>query len=193
MSYDYERNALWYRTYKVASRTIDNKLKTDNKKYIYGSMMGYSPWMFNNFLKFAFVRNPESRFISAWKDKVLRDNWFKFSEAEHEKMKVLDNFISWVETLDIDTCDEHVRSQNSLVDLNNVDFIGRFENFATDFTLLLEKLNIEPDPELEHRNKGLQLDFELTDDQRWRIYRIYEKDFRILYPDHKNTLPALEK
>jgi hypothetical protein len=188
MSYDYRHKALWFRTYKVASRTIDNKLKSNNEKYIYGSLMSYSPWMFRDYFKFAFVRNPESRFISAWKDKVLKQNYFRFSSSEHAKMKDLNYFISWVEKLDIDNCDEHIRSQNSLIDLNNIDFLGRFENFTDDYKFVLEKLKIITNTDVEHKNKGIKIDFELSTTQRLRIYNIYKMDFQLFYPNHKKTL-----
>lgn len=189
MSYDYEHKALWYRTYKVASRTIDDKLKGENKsgKYIYASFMSYLPWMFKDYLKFAFVRNPEARFVSAWKDKIIRQNYFKLDNAEHERMKDLNYFLSWVEKLDIDTCDEHLKSQNSLIDLNNIDFLGRFEYFNRDFGILMERLNIK-DNDIEFHNKGPKKEVELTLEQRKRIYNIYRKDFEIFYPDHFETL-----
>ena len=38
-----------------------------------------------------------------------------FAQISH-----LNVFISWVDKLDIDNCDEHLRSQNSLIDLNNI-------------------------------------------------------------------------
>lgn len=183
ISYDYNHKALWFRTYKVASRTIDEKLKNDcnSKKYIYGSLMSYYPCMFKNYFKFSFVRNPENRFISAWKDKVLKQNYFKFSNSEFVKMKDLNNFISWVDKLDIDNCDEHLRSQNSLIDLNNIDFLGRFENFANDFKIVLDKLKIVND-NIKILNKGIKTDFDLTYEQKIRIYKIYKKDFQIFYP-----------
>ena len=113
ITYDYKHKAIWFRTYKVASRTIDNMLKKDcyDGQYIYGSAMSYSPAMFKSFFKFAFVRNPETRFISAWKDKVLNYNYFNFTESRHEEMKNLDAFIGWVKTLDINNCDERFRTE----------------------------------------------------------------------------------
>lgn len=143
--------------------------------------MSYYPCMFKNYFKFSFVRNPENRFVSAWKDKVLKQNYFKFSNSEFVKMKDLNNFISWVDKLDIDNCDEHLRSQNSLIDLNNIDFLGRFENFANDFKIVLDKLKIVND-NIKILNKGIKTDSDLTYEQKIRIYKIYKKDFQIFYP-----------
>ena len=186
ISYDYKHKALWFRTYKVASRTINNALEGDTHpgEYIYGSEMSYLPKMFKNYFKFAFIRNPEDRFLSAWKDKVLRSNYFKFDDAEYNRMKDLDYFISWVEGLNIDECDEHLRSQYSLIDLNNVDFIGRFENFDSDFDFVLNKLNISHN-KIETLNQGIKKELDLTKEQRLRIYNIYRKGFQLFYPEHK--------
>ena len=61
MSYSYRYKAIWFRNYKVASRTINNYLTADSKPgaLIYGSAMPYSKWSVRNYYKFAFVRNPE--------------------------------------------------------------------------------------------------------------------------------------
>lgn len=187
LSYDYEHKALWFRTYKVASRTINNKLKAEagDDKYIYSSGVSYVPRMFKDYFKFAFIRNPQSRFVSAWKDKILKYNYFDLDMETYEKMKNLDNFISWVETMDVDgvKCDEHLRSQNSLIDLNNLDFLGRFQNFQKDFQFVLDHLNIK-DQKIETYNASKKKQIVLSENQKNRIHRIYEKDFSFFYPDN---------
>ena len=130
LSYNFKYKALWFRTYKVASRTINEHMKESSPgDYIYSSEVGYIPRIYKNFFKFAFVRHPVDKFISAWKDKVLNQNYFQFDTDIYEKMKNLDHFIDWVETLNINNCDEHLRAQNAIIDLENVNFIGYFENF----------------------------------------------------------------
>ena len=189
LSYDYKHKALWFRTYKVASRSIDDSLRDESKpgQYIYGSQMSYSPRLFRKYFKFAFVRNPETRFISAWKDKVMKQNYFNFEDTKHEEMKDFDQFLSWVEQLNIDRCDEHLRSQNSLIDLNHIDFIGRFEHFNHDFQQLTDRIGLK-DQSAKHLNKSPKQELSLTHTQRLRIYKIYEKDFQIFYPNHLETL-----
>jgi len=184
LSYEYNHKVLWFRTYKVASRTIDKKLRDHSKpnSYIYASQMSYLPWMFKKYFKFAFVRNPEQRFISAWKDKVLKQNYFHFPESEYERMKELDYFLSWVERLDITKCDEHLRSQTSLIDLNNIDFIGRLENFENDFKVISQYLG-EEDFKMEFLNQSKKQEVQLTDEQKRRIHQLYRKDFQIFYPN----------
>ncbi len=191
LSYNYKYKAIWYRTYKVASRTIDHHLKQECEpgEYIYASAMGYIPSMFSDYFKFAFVRNPENRFRSAWKDKVLRSNYFGFEEREHERMKDINHFISWVETLDVKNCDEHLMAQSSLVDMNNIDFLGRFEFFQEDFSYVAKKIGLKDFDTSQKLNKTEKIpDQEFTFEQRSRIFNIYRKDFEIFYPEHHNTL-----
>ena len=184
MSYSYRYKALWFRTYKVASRTIDQHLKDESGpgQYIYGSRMPYSRLLMRGFFKFAFVRHPEERFISCWADKVLSQNYFGFSTVQHERMKDLDNFLSWVETQNISNCDEHLMAQTALIDLNHIDFLGRFENFDRDFALVAEKLGIKYENTYKLNVGKGNKSIEINAEQRSRIQELYERDYRILYP-----------
>lgn len=84
LCYNYEYNLLWFRVAKAASRTINKHLfeKSPTEKYIYSSEVGYIPATFNNFTKFAFVRNPVERFLSSWQNKVIDQNYFNFSDSD---------------------------------------------------------------------------------------------------------------
>jgi hypothetical protein len=148
--------------------------------YIYSSEVGYIPSMYNNFFKFAFVRHPVDKFISAWKDKVLNKNYFRFDTSIHEKMKNLDHFIDWVETLDINNCDEHLRAQNALIDLENVNFIGRFENFNNDFRHIAEQINM-PITKIFHNNKSGNTIENLSNNHLIKIEEIYKDDLKLFY------------
>jgi len=182
LSYCYTYKALWFRTYKVASRTIDKHFRENSQKqsYIYSSKTGYLPFMFRNYFKFAFVRNPIDRFLSAWKQKVLMSNSFNFSDEIYKEMHSLENFINWAETLDIDNCDEHLQSQNSMIDLNNIDFIGRFENFELDFKYVAEKINL-PMLQVYHENRSNSSELEIDSNLMERIKLIYKKDINFFY------------
>ncbi len=92
---------LWFRVAKCGSRTINKHLKElAGEDYVYTSPIGYLPGMFKDYLKIAFVRDPVARFISAWKDKVVKQNYFRFSSEIHDKMQNIDNFIDYVEGSD---------------------------------------------------------------------------------------------
>lgn len=185
ISYDFTHKALWFRVYKAATRTIDYHFNKAcyKREYVYSSAIGYIPSMYKDYFKFAFVRNPITRFISAWKDKVLKENYFHFNKEEYEQMKNLDTFIEWVKTQDIMNCDEHIRAQNALIDLNNVDFIGRFESFESDFHFITEYIGIKFDNNLHLNPTHAYDDIDIPESSLRSIAMIYEKDIRIFYPD----------
>lgn len=184
ISYDYAHKALWFRVYKAATRSIDHHLKSGSVKgeYIYSSEVAYRPAMFRDYFKFAFVRNPETRFVSGWKDKVLNQNYFGFDSDEHERMKNLDYFIQWVKTLDIRHCDEHLREQCSLIDLNHIDFLGRFESFDRDFEYVAQQIGLKEYQPVHLNKTKKDSSIVLSDEQKNAIFNIYKKDFEILYP-----------
>lgn len=184
ISYDFKHKAIWFRNYKVATRSIDHQLKNNCEpgEYIYSSAVGYNPSMYKNYFKFAFVRNPVGRFVSAWKDKVLKQNYFKFPDDQHQEMKEIGNFIKWVEGLDIDKCDEHLRAQNALIDLNNIDFLGRFESFDEDFQMVADTLELERNPNVK-LNTTKEIKTKIKNANRDDILKIYEKDARLFYPE----------
>lgn len=179
MSYDYKHKVLWFRVYKAATRSIDHHLKSDCGKgqYIYASESGYKPKMFKDYFKFAFVRNPETRFVSAWKDKVLRQNYFKFSEIEHEKMKEIETFIAWVKKQNLRTCDEHLRTQCSLIDLKHLDFLGRFENFAEDFQKVADKIGLKSYESVHLNQTEKKKVISISDFAKSEIREMYREDF----------------
>ncbi len=185
ISYCYHHKALWFRVYKVATRTINHHLKEESPKgsYIYSSAVGYIPAMFKDYFKFAFVRDPKDRLFSAWKQKVVEQNYFNFSPEQHQSMQEFSNFVQWVSLLPITTCDEHLRAQTSLIDLNNLDFLGRFENFSNDFQYVAKKIGLSQyKPTHLNKSKVPKNTYEINPETEKLIKKIYEKDYRILYP-----------
>lgn len=139
-----QKKFLWFRVPKVGTRTIlkifeDSGVILD-AEHPYGCY--YPPRHYVSYYKFAFVRNPWDRVVSCWHDKVLKINLYKFSEPELNEMKDLNNFISYIEKLNLKKCDVHLRLQSSLIDLNNIDFLGRHENFVDDLSTVLNELDI---------------------------------------------------
>lgn len=177
--YDYKHKALWFRVRKAATTTIKTYFleNTEKNEYIYSSEIGYLPRMFKGYFKFAFVRNPLDRFMSCWQDKVVAGNYFNYSPKVYEKMLDINNFITWVETLNIKTCDQHLREQSSLIDLNNIDFIGRIENFENDFIYVCNQIGMKT-KEIYHKNKS-KIEIEISDEAKARIMMIYKRDFNI--------------
>jgi hypothetical protein len=129
--------------------------------------------VFDEFYKFAFVRNPWDWQVSLFHF-PLRDT----SHHQHELMKSLgtfDNFIKWrVEQ------DQKKRLQKDfVVDENGelmVDFIGRMETLNRDFKGICERLGIEYN--LPHLNQTPRKDYRsyYTPETAAIIAEVYKKD-----------------
>ena len=186
MSYDFERKLLWYRVYKAGTRTIDHLLREQNESgYFYGSAVAKSDPVLNEFFKFAFVRNPVERFLSVWRDKVLRSNYFRLSPHRHKQLKELPEFIEYVQKHQLLDEDEHLYPQVNLIDLTDVDFVGRFEHFEEDLQTMARMAGI-PEPEPVHLNSTATVKkseaYTVTEDDRRQIADLYSQDIRIFYP-----------
>jgi len=118
----------------------------------------YNEIEFKNYFKFAFVRNPWDRLVSAYnflktggvseQDK----NWAKSNIQQYENF---DSFIKgWLNQKNIYSY-YHFIPQFEFVCLDGlelaVDFVGYFENFEQDFKFVADKLGIQA--ELQHLNK----------------------------------------
>lgn len=102
------------------------------------------------FFKFTYVRNPYTRVLSAYLDKVLRD--------PAERVRLLPSmglaadseptfleFLKAIQAMRDSWRDIHWVTQSRLLQINNINynFIGRFESFATTFPVTLELLGID--------------------------------------------------
>jgi Sulfotransferase family len=152
-----EKRFVWFQVPKVGTRTIHGYLKKSSVR-LEGDRPGflyYSPNLYTGYLKFAFSRNPWDRLVSCWSDKVVNLNYFKFPDAELEKMRRFENFVEFVERQNIETCDRHLRLQSKLIDLVNVDYLGRLETFDDDFSYICRRLKLEPKT-IERKNVSAQ-------------------------------------
>ncbi len=102
------------------------------------------------FFKFTYVRNPYTRVLSAYLDKVLRD--------PEERIRLLPSlglpanseptfleFLKAIQAQRDSWRDIHWVTQSRLIQVNNINynFIGRFESFAATFPAVLELLGID--------------------------------------------------
>lgn len=180
-----ERKFIWYRVAKVGTRTIYNAVKEANVSLsVEHAYDVYVPiGCFEDYFKFAFVRNPFDRLVSCWLNKVVgrKKNTFGVNHETWQEMQTLSGFIDYVETLDLQTCNVHLRSQSSLIDLSVIDYVGRMETFSADCREVFNLIGVELNT-LESKNKTKSRtryqDYYNEDDVQ-RVYKLYQKDCQI--------------
>jgi hypothetical protein len=149
---------VWYRNAKVGTRTFFNYIAEHDvtTEMLNASRTPYPTEAFRDYFKFGFVRHPLDRFISAWQDKVHDRNSLGFDESTLEKMKVIENFAAWVaeqDLRDLGSTDRHVVLQTRLIDLTEVDFVGRMETFTEDLATVCRTIGVPVAPPAR-RNKS---------------------------------------
>ena len=184
-------NFVWYRVAKVGTRSILAKFdKLNIPLSAYHSIHCYLPYKkYENYFKFGFTRDPLNRFISAWKDKILnfsnKKNYFDLDSKLTEKMRDINFFIDCFLSDDyFFQKDIHFRHQSHLIDLNDIDFIGRLENFNNDFNYILKKLDIKNiNKKIYHKNKTTEFHTDsiksISRINREKLINYYYKDFSI--------------
>ena len=170
---------LWFRVGKVGSRTIldifnqaNIELAAEHPYDLY-----YPVNKYKEYFRFAFVRNPWDRFVSCWQDKVIRRNKFLISDDEQE----FESFIDYVTmNIDLEYGNPHLRLQSRLIDLNHIDFLGRFETFEDDLNKVMNILGIEATIKKKNASKR-KIDYReyYTSRTREKIADLYKKDINI--------------
>lgn len=139
----------------------------------------------NNYFIFSCVRNPYSRFLSFYKDKILR--WDPFIE---EKMKSIGFYFNMpfneclenlVSIKDYSTLDQHIIPMTYLLYWDGkllADLILKVETLKSTWSNFSAKFN-QSTFILRNDNKGKSLENEitLTQEQREKIYNYYKDDF----------------
>lgn len=142
--------------------------------------------------RFCFVRNPFSRILSAYLDKIITNEWERARHLPKFDFP-LDAYPSFSEFLDrlhhVSDAkrDIHYMSQERLLVWDKVDFefVGRFENFAEDFAKVKTNLFNSDEPSDyaafgKHHATGTneRIHKEIGADQEQAILKIYQSDFR---------------
>ncbi len=174
---------IWFRVAKVGTRTILNHLKAADVALDveHASWIHYPLAHYQDYFKFAFVRNPWDRLLSCWRNKVLEDNYFEFDPATHAQMKDFAAFVDYVGGLDVRTADRHLRSQSELIDLNAIDYLGRLESFDSDLNEISRYLEL-PEKEIVRKNvtaQNIVYRDDYTPALQDQVAEIYRRDIQI--------------
>ena len=130
---------------------------------------------FNRYFSFAFVRNPWDWQVSLYSYALKNKN-----HHQHEQTKsflTFDHYIEW-------RCKNEVRLQSDCIYSESnqllVDFVGRYENIASDFEIVCKKLKIKTS--LQKINVSNTRNFRefYTLDSLEMIREAYEKDIQLL-------------
>ena len=147
-----------------------------------GPAFGEIPSGWRNYFKFAFVRHPLDRLISAWSD---------FSQLRNYKGDI-DDFVAIVvdESILYDerrkTMAERIRHHtipqtHPFNCLHEADFVGRYENYHEDLSSVLSRVgkSVQSFPELRKTDHGHYSDY-LKGDTLHAIMDFYHEDFHRL-------------
>ena len=149
----------WVRVPKCGSGTIQAYLKKYAKWTHHEYTDSHAGWQ--DYFKFAFVRNPWDRLYSCYNSKV-RLGGGNCSHYLHRFSHWKPSFSKWVKKIsreDNILKDRHFSPFHTLLinkDFKSMDFIGKIENFVEDFTTICDKIGI-PRQELPHKNKNKRL------------------------------------
>jgi hypothetical protein len=186
LTISHEHRFVWFRVAKVATRTIlgyfdEHAVPLDVAR----ARTRYPTTLFEDYVKFAFVRHPVDRFLSAWQDKVVEANYFGFDARTHARMQSLEAFIEWTaghDLADIRAVDQHLALQSRLVDLSQVDHLGRLESFDRDFARVLEAVGLPVAPAAPRNVTGTRRPTrpDLPPELHARLTGLYRLDLEVL-------------
>lgn len=184
LTISHARRFIWFRVAKVATRTLlgyfeehDVPLDVDH-----AYDMRYPTALFADYFKFGFVRDPLPRFVSTWQDKVVNRNYFGFDAPVLTRLQESpEAFAAWVADHDLLGTDQHLALQCRLVDLTQVDFLGRLETFDADFAAVCEHLGLPVVPATpRHRTATAETPAMLASEElRAAVAELYRLDYQV--------------
>jgi len=147
---------------------------------------------FDRYFKFAFVRNPYDRLVSAFfylKNSDPNSSDYPWAKANLSRYDDFETFVTdWVTPQNILTWPHFKPQYRFICDVHDhvlVDFIGRYENLEQDFAIVAQKLQINA--ELQYRNRGQhrrrKYHTYYTEETKNIVAEVYERDFTILEYD----------
>lgn len=146
--------------------------------------------IFRNYFKFTIVRNPYSRLVSAFLDKIADGSCprpiMEFAGKSSPEDVGFDDFLDYLEFGGGIGADPHWARQTDLifVPLDELDFIGRFENLNTDLEHVLKRLFPQAQGFVDWVPHATGADSKIKSvinrDNAERVAKLYRADFELL-------------
>lgn len=147
----------------------------------------FSNHIFEQYFKFCIVRNPYSRFESAYyylknggfdaRDKLwAEENLMQYADI-NEFVKVWLNSKSMFEMVHFKPQSYFLKDKSGQL---NLDFIGRLESIQKDFEIIKEKLELTSNLKKINTAKNKQNKTRLDKVSKDKIYQLYKEDFDLL-------------
>lgn len=141
-----------------------------------------------DYFRFCFVRDPYSRILSAYLEKLAGDDFERAMRLRHlglrdDAVPSLRQFLEVLAGSDPAGCDIHWARQSDLLTPDRIayDFVGRFESFREDFEAVLARIGRDADWIADARGHGtdaaLRLGQWIGPRERALIEAIYAEDF----------------
>lgn len=153
---------------EIISRRIEDDIHFINFPFAVKTNMD----KYQDYFKFAFVRNPWDRVVSCYKNKIKSNKNFSNFEYEdgvyadfvkYHKFRAgmaFEEFISAVNSIPDEDADTHFRSQYTFITDKKgelmVNFVGKFENLNDDFLYVAKEIGLSPRklPKLMKSDRG---------------------------------------
>ncbi len=171
---------------------------TGNHTTIAEYQIAFSKKEFNSFFKFAFVRNPWDRVLSAFlflKNGGRNQADYNWSEKYLSQFNNFNDFVTgWLNRENINK-GVHFKPQYEFVTLPNkqkhgLDFIGHYENIANDYNYVRNRLGFGKALEFNNKTESKKQDYRFyyNDKTREVVADVYREDIEYFGYDFENRL-----